>query len=459
MRKSWILAALTVASPVALRAQADSARRDNLGEVAGVVYDSVARGPIAGAIIQLVLATDPDREVHGTTSDAKGRFVISGVKPGRYVIGFLHEALDSLALEPPLRAVEIRAGERAKVDLAVPSPATIVTALCGVVSKADSTGLLIGMLRDARTRLPLDTGSIEATWQEIMLGGTSINMTDRRVNSAVTKEGWFALCDVPAGVDFAVTAQHGADSTGYVALTVPVGGLARHDLFVGGTAAIRGVVVSEKNQPLRNARIAIVGRERMVMTDSSGGYRLRDIPAGSQTVEIRALGYAPELKGLTLPAESDSTLNVTLTSVKRVLDTIHVVGQRVYSRDSNGFLRRKRMGGGTFFDQETVRREKPFEISRLLYRVPSLTIMQRGFDRRILMRGGFGGGYCSPTLYLDGVKMSPEMLAELDFVVRPEELEGMEVYRSTNMPPQFSNFNGCGSIVVWTRPPVKAKKG
>jgi hypothetical protein len=456
MRKLWLVLTFGALSS-GLQAQADSARRET-GEVAGSVYDSVTAAPVAGAVIQLVLAADPDREVHGATSDAKGRFAIVGVKPGRYLIGFLHDALDSLALETPLRVVVVRAGELTKVELAVPSPATILTAACGPVPKADSTGLMLGMLRDARTRLPFDTGSVEVAWQEIAFTTNKIDLSDKRANATVTKAGWFAVCGIPGGVDVAVIGRHDSDSTGTVAFTVPIGGVARRDLFLGGTASIRGLVRTERNQPLANARVAIAGRERMATTDSGGAFHLNDIPAGSQTAEIRALGYAPELRTLVLPAASDTTLDVTLTSVKKVMDTIRVLAQRVYNRDSNGFLRRKRMGGGHYFDQATVQRERPYDVSRMLFKVPSLRVDQRGFNRRILMRGGFAGGYCTPAFYLNGMKMPSDLLGELDFMVRPEELDGMEVYRGGSAPAQFSDFGGCGSIVVWTRAPVIDKK-
>src|ERR1041385_8591844 len=58
--------------PVMSRAQTDSTR----GDVRGVVYDSVARQPLSGAIVQLVLASDPARSVSSVETNMKGEFVI-----------------------------------------------------------------------------------------------------------------------------------------------------------------------------------------------------------------------------------------------------------------------------------------------------------------------------------------------------------------------------------------------
>lgn len=439
--------------PVLGLAQADSLAR---GSVSGTVYDSLARAPLSGANIQLVLAADL-QQLRTAVSDGHGRFVIDDLPPGRYLIGFHHVVLDSVALEVAPRLVDVRAGERSKADLAVPSPPTIVTAACGQNGIADSTGLLIGMFRDAQRQQAFDAGTVKALWQEMIFSKTAVSSAQREATGTVNAEGWYAVCGVPGGVDVVVLGWHGADSTGIISASVPVGGLARLDLLVGGTAVVRGTVRSEKNLPLLNARVGIVGRERAVRTDSTGTFYLSEIPAGSSTLEVRALGYAPVTRPLALAAGADTTMAIGLTSVKRVLDTIQIVAQRLYNRDSNGFLRRMRLGGGYFFDQETVQKQHPFDVAQLLYAVPSIRQIQRGMTRSLVMRGG-ASGFCTPALFLDGARMPADLLGDLDMLVRPEELEGMEVYPRNTAPAQFSDFSGCGSIVVWTRvPPRRAK--
>jgi hypothetical protein len=52
------------------------------------------------------------------------------------------------------------------------------------------------------------------------------------------------------------------------------------------------------------------------------------------------------------------------------------------------------------------------------------------------------------------------MLRDLDMLVSPDQLLGMEVYQANHAPPQFqsSPMTGCGSIVIWTRPLTKLPK-
>src|SRR5205085_7601030 len=133
--------------------------------------------------------------------------------------------------------------------------------------------------------------------------------------------------------------------------------------------------------------------------------RLGEVPAGSQTLETRAIGYARDQRPVVLPAGGDTTVAITLTSVKHVLDTIHVTAERVYNRDSFGFERRKRLGGwGYFFDEADVRRRRPYDVFQFLYDVPSVRLWQQGFNRTIMMhREGLAGEWCEPELYIDGV--------------------------------------------------------
>lgn len=457
MRKTVLTLILALVCPGVTLAQGDSS---GTGTISGVVYDSIAHAPIAGAHVQAVPASSPAQRVHAATTDAKGRYAIESLPPGRYLVGFESDVLDTLALSEPLYTVEVRAGERSKADLAVPSGATIVAKACGGSSVSDSTGLLIGILRDARSLQALDTGYVEARWQEITIEPNGrLGGSQRSAIGVVGRDGWFAMCGVPVSAEVGVRAIRLPDSSGMIGVTLPEDGFARRDLFLGGAGTIRGRVITERDKPLANARVTVAGSERVGVTDAAGAFRLADIPAGSQTLAVRALGYAQVLLPVTLAAGADTSVTFRMTELKRVMDTIRVVAQRIYNRDSYGFLQRKRTGQGYYVDADRIARERPLDVSQLLFRVPALHVRQQGFRRTWVMRGGSGGGYCQPLLYINGMRMPPEVLADLDFMARPEEVEGIEVYRSTATPPQFADYQSqCGAIVVWTRPPRRASR-
>jgi hypothetical protein len=454
MRKHLDLFVAALVLPSALAAQADTVKSS---AIFGVVYDSVARAPIPGAIVQIVLASNPAGAMRTATTDQRGRYEVINIEPGRYIAGFHHGALDSLALEVPPRRIEVASGQRTRVDMAVPSPATIVTAACGRGWMADSTGLVVGMLSDARTRMSLGGGTVRARWHEIVLDASGLRHDDKIVTSAVTASGWFALCGVPGAVDVALLGWLDADSTGEVLASVPMGGIARRDLLIRGVATVRGSVLSERRQPIAIARIGVIGRDRIVSADSAGRFHLGDIPAGSQTLEFRALGHAPEHRLLHLPDGADTTITVTLTSMRKVLDTIQVVARRLYDKSLDAFERRRRFGGGYFLDEATIRRRRPHDILQLLYTVPSVRVIQQGFERSVWMRGNAFGS-CQPDLFVNGMRMSADLAGDIDLLARPEELVAMEVYQAGQAPAEFMSFTGCGAIVLWTRPPPRAPR-
>ena len=442
----------TLAMVVALTASARAQEVDASGGIAGTVYDSIAGRPLAGALVQMVAAANPSGTLRSTTSDTSGAFAITGLPPGRYLVEVAHEALDSLALGAPRTLVDIQAGAIARVQFAVPSMSTIYLAVCGARGAADSSGMLLGQIRDARTGRPVREGTVETQWQELVIGPGALSVIPRRQRVRLGAEGWFVLCGVPGGDEIGAMAWSAADSSGMVAITVPIDGLLRRDFFVGGRATVRGSVRTTNGSPIASARVTVAGRDGGVESDSGGAFVLTGIPAGSQTLDIRALGYMPDRRRMDLPHGTDTLVAVALVSVRQVLDTIRVVGERVYDRDVSGFLRRRRAGLGYFLDDKAIAKMNAPDAYQLLSRAPGVWISYQGVRRWLLLRDR-GGGYCAPQIVLDGMRMPRDMAQELDVLVRPTYLAGVEIYRGPHAPAEFADMQGCGSVVMWTKPP------
>jgi len=419
------------------------------GEIAGTVYDSTARTPLRGANVQLVLADNPAGALRTVISDAEGRFRFTDVAAGRYLLGFTHDRLDAFALETPMRIVEVRSLERTSADLGVPAPLTILASMCGPRADADSTGAMIGQIRDARTRLPRDMGMVQAQWTELIIASSGFSIVQHRDSAALRGSGWFVLCNVPGNTELAASAASPPDSTGLVEVAIPARGVLRRDFLMGGTATVRGIVSAEKRGPLADVGVAIAGRERGTFTDSSGAFLFREVTAGSQTLQIRMVGYGAEMRRLELAHGADTTFTIVLTPIKRILDTIRVVGQRVYDRDRSGFQRRRRGGTGYFLDEQQIASRHAFDLFGLLQGTPGIQIRYDGLRRTVTMRGN-ATGLCRPTVFLDGMRLSNMAGDDLDLFVRPSELAAIEVYRPINVPAEFNTFNSCGAVVMWT---------
>ena len=63
---------------------------------------------------------------------------------------------------------------------------------------------------------------------------------------------------------------------------------------------------------------------------------------------------------------------------------------------------------------------------------------------------------CQPSIVIDGVRLPDLTGADLNMMVSPEEVAGVEVYTSAGtVPAQFKGLSQesmrCGAVVVWTK--------
>ena len=223
---------------VALAATAGAQTPDTTGRagatVSGVVYDSVALRPLAGATVQLVDAGNPAGGVRTEITDALGSFAFSDVPNGGYLLGFLHPVLDSLGIESPLREVVVAGRRSVSADVAIPSPERLLAAICGEQSVRDSGAVIFGVVRDAHSHLPLAGVGVTGAWQEFSMTRGGFSQRVQRVEATTTETGWFSLCDVPRPGTTTVFAGRNADSTALVEIPISVEAVIRRDLYVGG---------------------------------------------------------------------------------------------------------------------------------------------------------------------------------------------------------------------------------
>src|SRR5687768_3673838 len=145
----------------------DTIRGASRTSVSGVVHDSIARAPLAGAIVQLVSVDSLARLGRTATADSLGRFTFADVPAGRYMLGFFHPMLDSIGVEPLLRDVNVDGNRQVRADLAIPSPSRLRATICGVLSAADTGALVIGVVRSARSHVPAAAVEVIGMWVEL----------------------------------------------------------------------------------------------------------------------------------------------------------------------------------------------------------------------------------------------------------------------------------------------------
>jgi hypothetical protein len=461
--------------------------------VLGVVRDSIARGPLAGAWVQLVESNADATRALTVISDSLGRFRFDGVPSGRYTIGFFHPLLDSLGVEPPLRQVSV--GRRpARVDLATPSPARIRAAICGRVRGPATGGAVLGVVRDARTRTTVAGATVTGEWLEVSFRmGGNIQYRRSRVPVTSADNGWFALCNVPARGVMYLRAMRDADSTDAIEVPVPGGSFARRELYVGpsrvvtasasapaadsllppllvrvGDGTLRGSVVAAGGGRVIADALLRLSDNPPIRADARGAFTLADAPYGTRMLDVRAVGYSQVRLAVDV-VEGGPPVAVPLVSAKAVLDTVKVVVARAADRHQSGFEDRRRSAAGRFLTAEQIARRGAFSTSDLFRRMSGLKIgydfdtletdgnpdaladMNQLSDRRILMRG-ISGNWCEPSLWFDGTMIPELSIDALDSFVTPERIAAIEIYTEATVPAQFQRLrSGCGAVLFWTR--------
>lgn len=93
-------------------------------------------------------------------------------------------------------------------------------------------------------------------------------------------------------------------------------------LWAQGAGSIRGTITAKGGDAIQSARIAITSPAREALADAAGKYVLRGLPAGHYDVQISALGYKPEHRGVDVTSGGGVTLDAALESGSLMLSSI-----------------------------------------------------------------------------------------------------------------------------------------
>ena len=246
-------------------------------------------------------------------------------------------------------------------------------------------------------------------------------------------------------------------------------------LIVAATSSaqtIRGTVISRSTQqPVPQVMVSLVQSDGAVVrgltTDGSGQY-IFEVPAtGEHRIRAERFGFHTYLSDVLQIASSGSRLNVQLQDSVIPISPVTVPAEMRSKRlASVGLYERAQGGNGTFILRDEIEKRQPLKITDLLQgragiRVVAMSRAASALARDIVMRSGAGvigrGRYCLPRVYLDGalIRMGgsePPVIA-LDEVAKPEDIEGVELYKTpSQVPPQYGgSSSACGVVLIWTR--------
>jgi hypothetical protein len=448
-----------------------------VGTIEGTVFDSLlVKAPLRGATVYVIGAT------FTATTDSRGRFTIDGIPEGDYSLTFAHPAFDSTGVQAPQVGAHVTAGAKTRVAIAAPRGTSIVRAACPG-NRADQTGLLMGVVRDVDSGAPLPGARVASRWFELTFDRRGRHYEILETTASTDQAGVFRLCGVPSDIAIFVRAQSGTQQTGRVEIyfngsdvafrdfAISLGDTAAHavpdslvetseDSTAGqpprGTALVRGVIRDDNGRPLGNANVGLLDRRGTVTTDGEGRFSLGGVPAGTQTLEVRAIGYAPNRRAVVLRSGAATETSVSLDRAAQRLESVRILG-KAGSRylANNGFDDRRRQSLGWFMDADEIAKRGGIYLGDVLRAAPGLIATYSMRGRTFTMRPMAAGGRCTPAYYLDGLRWFPldqDPIIELEKFVPLRDLVAVEVYAGgSKAPVQFDPNTGCGAVVFWTK--------
>ncbi len=213
-----------------------------------------------------------------------------------------------------------------------------------------------------------------------------------------------------------------------------------------GKGTLRGTVLDAKtNEPLPGVQIVVEGTFFGTTTAADGSYELT-LPAGSYTIVARMLGYARQVRKVTVRAGTTVVLRFRLTeTVLRAPEVVVTASKRYQSVQDTPV-------SVSILSTEDILTRNYQNLDEFLAVAPGVTLV----NNQINIRGssGYNMGAGSRVLFLvDGVPMMPGDSGDIKWDVIPvDQVERVEVVKGAGSALYGSSALG-GVVNVATREP------
>jgi hypothetical protein len=462
-----LAAALCLVAAPTVRAQSTPAAPAGLSSISGMVIDSLHDGPLVHANII----------IEGTTrigfTDQDGHYSIDSIPAGPHRIRILHAVLDTVGITLRTPEVNFVAGEHLTRDIPIPGPKFMVSRLCTPAQQLRGPAALIGFVKDPDTNQPMVGAKIQLVYEVTDPIGRKF---PRVPTSTTDSSGIYHICGLPPDMSGKVQVFRNGVVSGEVPAEITNGFLAlRSFSIVGehqtvvevkndsgkvrrvakGSAKISGRVVDKQGKPLKEARVTIQGGGAPVLTNANGVFTLDSLPSGTQSLEVRKLGYSVAEVPVELTSLAPASANVTMSDAVPLLEVMRTEAAADQALSDLGYLERKRGGFGTFLDGKQINHDAVM-FTDIMYTVPGLKVSPVGNGRDYAVSDSRNASGGCVNYFVDGFPWDEMSPGDINNFVRPDETVAVEVYHGSNTPPQFqkSGQSSCVSIVIWTQAKV-----
>ncbi|PYP78620.1 MAG: hypothetical protein DMD35_10945 [Gemmatimonadetes bacterium] len=218
--------------------------------------------------------------------------------------------------------------------------------------------------------------------------------------------------------------------------------------------ALFGLVKDSLGHAISGVEVRAPGDVVIAFSDDSGQFRVARLPAGTRTLSVRRLGFAPASATITASAGATDSVRVTLYAVAHSLPGVTVEDEHdsLSKKVLAEFWSRRAHGFGKFLTREEIERKRSSRFVDVVRNVSGVTIMNARGRQDIRFRGAaFGSRDCPPQYWLDGIPLQNGGADEFS----PDNIEAIELYSGpATTPPRFNTRSAtCGTVVVWSRLP------
>lgn len=230
----------------------------------------------------------------------------------------------------------------------------------------------------------------------------------------------------------------------------------------------------ESDQPISLGLIIMMTEEgdsiTSGVTNGQGRFSVTAPEGGSFVLIASAFGFKETAAGVfELGDDGSMDVEFRIAAAPMPIDGILVSLQRPalqHNLVTNGFVRRVTRGLGHFITPYMIEESAAITAADLFRGVPGVQVTMPGggpnafLGERVRMVAQ--AGYCAPTIYLDGSRLSPSTTNDLpiDALAPLAVIDAVEVYRRpSEIPIEYgmtaSGSAGgdgpCGVLVIWTK--------
>jgi hypothetical protein len=218
-----------------------------------------------------------------------------------------------------------------------------------------------------------------------------------------------------------------------------------------GNAELAGRVTDQNGAPVPGATVAVQGAADTAKTGADGKFRLVGLPSGTRGIYVRKIGFSPGGAAVDLTTEKPVEVAFRLIKANPVLEAVKIEGKYESALKKNGYADRKRMGMGRYLGPKDIERLQPQSFSSIFHTLPGFTVNAGQFGSTITYRGKG-----CVTFYVDGIQQFNVDAAQLENLVRPEQVMAVETYSNTAAPMEYRPpGQSCAIVLVWTNRTIR----